>query len=58
MTDMMKGAWARQEAVAGVRSPFTTRVDLYTSANAAGSGIDQTMTMVVRGDACAARHLN
>ena len=49
MTYMMKTEWAHQKAVAGVRSPFTTRVDLYTSArfdlytsaNAAGSGIDR-----------------
>jgi hypothetical protein len=41
MTYMMKREWARQKAVAGVRSPFTTRFDLYTSANAAGSGIDR-----------------
>jgi hypothetical protein len=38
---MMKGEYARQNAVAGVRSPFTTRFDPYTSANAAGSGIDR-----------------
>lgn len=41
MTHIMKGEWARQNAVAGVRSPFTGRFDLYTSRNVAGAGMDQ-----------------
>lgn len=41
MTHIMKGEWARQNAVAGVRSAFTARFDLYTSRNVAGSSMDQ-----------------
>lgn len=29
MTHLMKREWARQKAVAGVRSPLTARVDLH-----------------------------
>jgi hypothetical protein len=41
MTHMMKRGWARQEAVAEMPSACTARFDLYTSANAAGPGIDR-----------------
>ena len=41
MTYMTKRKWACQNAVAGMPSAFTARFDLYTSANAAGSGIDR-----------------
>jgi hypothetical protein len=57
MTHMMEREWARQKAVAGVRS-LLARVDLYTSANAAGSGIDRGCDNRRQGDACAVRHLN